>query len=251
MENLEQAVIGQLVAYKYRTAAVFRKHNIDFCCNGNRTVEDACQQKKIDINVVKAELEAALAAPPDTSGEDYNSWALDALADHVVQKHHGYVTEQIPVLQAYLRKLESVHGKEHPELPQIALLFSACAADLTMHMKKEELMLFPYIKQIVQADRNGTTANTAAFGSVSNPIAVMMREHDQEGERFRKIQELSNDFTVPPDGCNTFRVTYALLKEFQDDLHLHIHLENNILFPKAEVLEANMPQAGDSCSIRR
>jgi regulator of cell morphogenesis and NO signaling len=250
MENLEQAVIGQLVAYNYRTAAIFRKHNIDFCCNGNRTLEEACQKKKIDIDAVKNELEDVLTVR-ESGDVDYNSWGLDALADHIVQKHHGYVTIQIPVLQAYLRKLGSVHGNEHPELHDIAMLFGACAAELTMHMKKEELMLFPYIKQMVASQRNGTTVDTAAFGSVNNPIAMMMREHDQEGERFRKIQELSNNFTVPPDGCNTYHVTYSLLKEFQDDLHLHIHLENNILFPKAAIMEENTREIGNSCSIQR
>lgn len=250
MENLEQAVVGQLVAFNYRTAAIFSKYRIDFCCNGNRTVEEACQKKHIDVQAVKAELEEVLTVR-EKDDVDYNSWRPDLLADHIVKKHHAYVATQIPVLQAYLRKLESVHGNEHPELHDIALLFGATAADLTMHMKKEELVLFPYIHQIVQSALNGVTLDAAAFGSVSNPIAMMMREHDQEGERFRKIQELSNDYTVPPDGCNTYRVTYALLKEFQDDLHLHIHLENNILFPKAALMEENSRETGNSCSIQR
>ena len=236
MNNLEQAVIGQLVADNYRTAAVFSKYHIDFCCNGNRTVQDACTQKKIDIAAVTADLQTVLGIQPET-GTDYNTWQPDVLAIHIVDRHHGYVSNQIPVLQAYLHKLSRVHGDAHPELVQIARLFNESAAELTMHMKKEELVLFPYIRQMVVAQQNGHTAPPPHFGTVSNPISMMMHEHDQEGERFRQIQALSNDYTVPPDGCNTYRVTYALLKEFQEDLHLHIHLENNILFPKAADLE--------------
>lgn len=249
MEHLEQAVIGRLVAENYHTAAVFRKYNIDFCCNGNRTVEEACRQKNIDIAQVKAGLESVLAVRP-AGNEDYDDWGLNELANHIVSKHHGYVATQIPVLQAYLHKLGSVHGELHPELRTIGLLFSECAGELTAHMKKEELILFPYIRQLLSMPEG--TAPAPAFGSISNPIAMMMTEHDHEGERFRRIQELSNDYAVPPDGCNTYRVTYALLKEFQDDLHLHIHLENNILFPKAAALEEQLAgSTGDSCSIRR
>lgn len=251
MEHLEKAVIGQLVAQNYHTAAVFRQYNIDFCCNGNRTVEEACRQKSIDTAAVKAALESVLAVRAAGS-EDYNSWGLIKLADHIVQKHHGYVSTQIPVLQAYLHKLGSVHGQEHPELRAISQLFNECAGELAAHMKKEELVLFPYIRQLLSVP-DGATPPPPAFGSISNPIAMMMTEHDHEGERFRKIQELSNGYTVPPDGCNTYRVTYALLKEFQDDLHLHIHLENNILFPKAAGLEEQLAAAGtgNSCSIQR
>lgn len=238
MENLEKAVIGQLVSDNYRTAAVFRKHRIDFCCNGNRTVEEACSQKKIDLSAVTGELETVLETKPE-EGTDFNTWQPDVLAIHIVDRHHSYVATQIPVLQAYLHKLANVHGSSHPELIEIYSLFNGCAAELTAHMKKEETDLFPYIRQMVVAKENGTKPHAPSFTEVTNPITTMMQEHDQEGERFRKIQVLSDDYTVPPGGCNTYRVTYALLREFQDDLHLHIHLENNILFPKAAALESS------------
>lgn len=250
MQDLDQAIIGQLVAENYRTAAIFRKFNIDFCCNGNRSIADACRQKNIDPATVTDQLAEVLTQQQDGAA-DYNSWPLDALTGHIRQKHHRYVEEQIPVLEAYLHKLCSVHGNDHPELMLIFDLFRASAGELTMHMKKEELMLFPYIDKMVQSASEQALLPPPAFGSVSNPIAMMMQEHDQEGERFRKIQELSNDYSVPPDGCNTYRVTYALLKEFQDDLHLHIHLENNILFPKASRMEESRRMTGNSCSIQR
>ncbi|MGX5819232.1 iron-sulfur cluster repair di-iron protein [Chitinophaga lutea] len=236
MQDLHTAIVGQLVSDNYRTAAVFSKYKIDFCCNGNRTVEEACAQKKVDAGLVAGELSAVLAIQPET-GTDYNTWQPDTLADHIVNRHHSYVATQIPALQAYLHKLSSVHGGAHPELLTIGRLFNESAAELTMHMKKEELILFPYIRQMTAAQETGSKAAAPHFGAVGGPIAMMMHEHNQEGERFRQIQALSNDYRVPPDGCNTYRVTYALLKEFQDDLHLHIHLENNILFPKAADLE--------------
>ncbi len=243
MTHLEQAVIGQLVSGNYRTAAVFSKYRIDFCCNGNRTVEEACAQKKIDISAVTADLAEVLGVQPET-GTDYNTWEPDVLAIHIVDRHHAYVANQIPVLQAYLHKLSNVHGGAHPELVRIAQLFNESAAELSMHMKKEELVLFPYIRQMVVARENGTSAAPSHFATVAGPISMMMHEHDQEGERFRQIQQLTGDYTVPPDGCNTYRVTYSLLKEFQEDLHLHIHLENNILFPKAADLENGFRAVG-------
>lgn len=250
MENLSQAIVGQLVAGNYHTAVIFKKFNIDFCCNGNRSIKEACSRKNIDPAIVITELSAILGYQPGPE-KDYNTWSLDLLAEHIETKHHQYVETQIPVLETFLQKLCSVHGQQHPELLEIAHLFSGSAAELTMHMKKEELMLFPYIKQLVKAKEQGTITSTAPFGTVANPVHMMMQEHDQEGERFRQISALSNDYTTPPDGCNTYKVTYALLKEFQDDLHLHIHLENNILFPKAEQLEKELGTAPPSCNINR
>lgn len=250
MENLEQMVIGQLVASNYHTAAIFKKFNIDFCCKGQLTIAEACSRKNIDMAALAAALEA-VAPQPAGNTPDYNSWGIDVLASHIWQKHHTYVTEQIPILQGFLQKLCSVHGSAHPELEEISRQFSAASSELASHMKKEEMMLFPYIMQMVQSSLRGSTWLPPVFGSVASPIAVMMQEHDQEGGRFETIGELSNDFTPPPDGCNTYRVTYGLLKEFRDDLHLHIHLENNILFPKAMQMEESMRNTGASCSIRR
>ena len=250
MENLNKAIVGQLVAENYRTAAVFSKFNIDFCCNGNHSIEEVCSRKNIDLILVTSELSTILGYPPAPE-ENYNTWGLDVLADHIMKKHHQYVETQIPVLESYLHKLCSVHGRQHPELHQIFHLFSGSAAELTRHMKKEELILFPYITQLVKANEQGTTASAAPFNTVADPVHMMMQEHDQEGERFRQISALSNDYTTPPDGCNTYKVTYALLKEFRDDLHQHIHLENNILFPKAEQLEKELSTVSPSCSINR
>jgi len=228
--------IGQFVAEDYRTAAVFSKYKIDFCCNGGRTINEACDKKDIDSNVLLDELNAVLN---NKGGEsiDYKSWPLDLLIDYIEKKHHRYVEEKIPVLRQFLDKLCRVHGERHPELLKINELFTASAGELASHMKKEELILFPFVKKMVNATLGQGAIQSPQFGSVENPIAMMMQEHDNEGERFREIAKLTNDYNPPADACNTYRVTYAMLEEFEQDLHLHIHLENNILFPKAIKLE--------------
>jgi len=228
--------IGQFVADDFRTAAVFSKHGIDFCCNGDRIIEDVCEKKGIEVNQLLNELQAVLNTASNQS-IDYKSWPLDLLADYIEKKHHRYVEEKIPVLRQFLHKLCSVHGGRHPELLIINEHFTASANELTSHMKKEELVLFPFVKRMIAAKQENTTVQSPQFGTVQSPISMMMQEHDNEGERFRKIAELSNNYNPPADGCNTYQVTFAMLKEFEEDLHLHIHLENNILFPGAIKLE--------------
>lgn len=238
-ETLEQKTIGEIVAENYRAATVFKKHKIDFCCNGNRSIEEACRAKNVSIWQLTKELDEAMK-PGSESTTGYDSWPLDLLADYIEKKHHRYVEGRMPEIKAYLDKLCKVHGERHPELFDIHRHFFVSADELTKHMKKEELVLFPYIRRMVQAKATGETAATPQFITVKNPIAMMMSEHETEGERFREIAELSSDYTPPADACNTYRVTYALLQEFENDLHLHIHLENNILFPKAVDMEKEM-----------
>ena len=228
--------IGQFVADDFRTAAVFSNYGIDFCCKGDRIVEEVCEKNGIEVNELLNELHGVVNSATDQS-IDYKSWPLDLLVDYIEKKHHRYVEEKIPVLLQFLNKLCSVHGGRHPELLKINELFTASANELTSHMKKEELILFPFVKRMVTAKHEASSIESPQFDSVNSPIAEMMQEHDNEGERFRQIAELSNNYTPPADGCNTYKVTFAMLKEFEQDLHLHIHLENNILFPGAIALE--------------
>ncbi|MFD2907609.1 iron-sulfur cluster repair di-iron protein [Flavobacterium ardleyense] len=229
--------IGEMVAEDYRTASVFSENRIDFCCKGNRTLDEVCSEKGLDVYTLLDQLEKVTAS--NNTSIDFNTWELDLLIDYIEKKHHRYVEEKIPVLLSFLLKLEQVHGVAHPELFEIKKLFKRTADELTQHMKKEELILFPYIKQMVEAARNKTPLNAPGFGSVANPIAMMMEEHENEGNRFEQIVEISNNYTPPTDGCNTYKVTFQMLQEFENDLHTHIHLENNILFPKAIVLQDN------------
>jgi regulator of cell morphogenesis and NO signaling len=239
METLQentQKEIGQYVADDFRTAAIFSKYKIDFCCNGNRTVEEACDKKGIDSNQLIDELNQVLNSK-GAETIDYKSWPLDLLAEYIEKKHHRYVEEKIPVLRQFLDKLCRVHGERHPELFKINELFTASAGELASHMKKEELILFPFIKKMMKAKLEDGVVQSPQFGTVENPIAMMMEEHDNEGARFREIDALTNNYTPPVDACNTYKVTFAMLDEFEKDLHLHIHLENNILFPEAIKLE--------------
>lgn len=236
METLEKKTIGEFVAQDFRTAAIFSKHGIDFCCKGNRTIDEVCEKKEIGPDELLDQLNTVLATKGD-SGIDFKSWPLDLLADYIEKNHHRYVEEKTPVLLQFLNKLEKVHGGNHPELFEINQLFKGCAGELAQHMKKEELLLFPFIKKMVQATINHEAIQEPGFGTIKNPIAMMMQEHENEGDRFVKIVALTNNYAPPADACNTYKVTFAMLEEFEQDLHKHIHLENNILFPKAIVLE--------------
>ncbi len=235
MNISQEQIIGELVARDYRTASVFKKYGIDFCCQGNTTINNACEKKSIDSGQVLYDLDEV--AREKGSSIDYQIWPLDLLIDYIVKKHHRYVVEKSMEILPYLNKICEVHGERHPELFEINDLFNLSAEVLAQHMKKEELDLFPYIQKMIQAKHEGNKIVVPGFGSIENLIRIMEEEHTIEGDRFRKIEELSNHYTTPADACNTYRVTIALLKEFEDDLHLHIHLENNILFPKSIKLE--------------
>ncbi|WP_417196313.1 iron-sulfur cluster repair di-iron protein [Bizionia sp.] len=239
METLHKNMskpIGEFVADDFRTAAVFSNYGIDFCCKGHRTVEEVCNKNGVNPDELLSKLDAILESKGNNA-IDYKSWPLDLLADYIEKTHHRYVEEKIPVLRQFLDKLCKVHGGNHPELFKINELFTGCAGKLAAHMKKEELILFPFIKKMVKATLDGQAIEAPHFGTVENPIAMMMEEHENEGERFRKIALITNNYTPPADACNTYKVTYAMLDEFEKDLHLHIHLENNILFPEAAKLE--------------
>ncbi len=239
MENLMTKHIGEIVADDYRTAQVFKNHKIDFCCKGNRSIIEVAEKDQLDANLLLKEIETVLQ---QTSSDniDFKTWPLDLLADYIEKKHHRYVEAQIPVLNQYLAKLCRVHGERHPELFEITEHFNKCAGELAMHMKKEELILFPAVRKMVQAKQTGTPMAKPHFGTIQNPIQMMMQEHENEGDRFRLIDDLSNNYTPPADACNTYRVAFSLLQEFEEDLHRHIHLENNILFPESAALEQEL-----------
>lgn len=236
MVLLKTLTIGDYVAKDYRTAAAFSKYGIDFCCKGHRTIEEVCKKKKINEIHLIEELNAVLDTKND-SGIDFNSWPLDLLVDYIEKTHHRYVEVKTPVLLQFLDKLCTVHGSNHTELFEINELFKGCAGELAQHMKKEELILFPFIKKMIGATISHENIEPPFFGTVNNPITMMMEEHDAEGERFRKIAALTNNYTTPEDACNTYRATFSILNDFEQDLHKHIHLESNILFPKAIALE--------------
>lgn len=228
------------MAENYKAAAVFKKHGIDFCCNGNRTIERAVGKKEDGPDQLIRELKEAVAEKNNGS-IDFKSFPLDLLADYIEKTHHRYVTQKISEITPFLQKIVQAHGMNHPELMEIERLFMLSAGDLSAHMKKEELVLFPYIRGIVQAQLSGGNKPNSVIDSAASYIAEMEKDHDAEGERFRTISALTDEYTPPEDACTTYRVTFSMLEEFEDDLHRHIHLENNILFPKAVKLEEQLP----------
>jgi regulator of cell morphogenesis and NO signaling len=231
--------VGDIVARDYRAAEVFEKYRIDFCCQGGTSLEDACKARNVDPGQLRAELERALAEPQNQT-IDFQAWSPDLLCDYIEKTHHRYVAQNIPLLEQYLDKVYRVHGGRHPELEEIYRLFEEVAAELESHMKKEEVILFPYVRDMVAQQMTGGDFPPPHFGSVQNPIQVMEQEHEFAGNHFHRIAELTDNYTAPDDACTTYRVAFLKLQEFEQDLHRHIHLENNILFPRAKALETEL-----------
>jgi len=234
--QIEDKKIKDYVIEDYRTAAIFEKYGLDFCCRGNRTIDSACKEKGIQSTPLLKELEE-LKESGSSAGSHVDQWDLSFLADYIVMNHHAFCKAEIPLLTQRVTKIVYVHGKHHPELEQIRDLFIKAAQELEQHMKKEELILFPYIKQLEKAIKEELPLPTAPFGSMQGPIQMMLMEHEDAGRDFEEIRQLSSNYTLPEDACTTYTVTYDELKAFEEDLHRHVLLENYILFPKAIALE--------------
>lgn len=231
--------LGQIAAKDLRKAEIFKKYGLDFCCGGKKTVKEACAEKGIDVTKVEHELQNAYQLP-SSRPLPYNDWNLDFLSDYIVNTHHNYVRKNLPDLMVYGKKVMQVHGGQHPELLIIHQLIEEVNEELSAHMIKEEQVLFPYIKQLVAAKNNSQPLHAAQFRTVQNPIKMMEMEHELVGKNFAEIRELSNNYTLPADACASYNLLYNLLSEFEEDLHLHVHLENNILFPKALEMEKEL-----------
>lgn len=235
MNTSIELTVGQWVAQNYKTAQVFRNHGIDFCCGGGISVEKACKNKNVSLEQVLSEL--STVGNQVTGNENYNQWKLDFLVDYIVNTHHEYIKGKLPELNFYANKVARVHGERHPELVQVLTLFLEIEQEMTEHMQKEEFVLFPFIKELASAQSTSTIVEKPTFGSVKNPVMMMEHEHDSAGRIMEEIQKLTNNFNPPDDACTTYRVLFQNLQAFQEDLHKHVHLENNILFPKAIELE--------------
>ena len=233
-ESFEGATVGEIVATDFRTAEVFEQFGIDFCCGGRQSVAEACRTAAADPEAVERALQALPPADEQDDG-DVTRRPLDRLIDHILVTHHAYVRSALPTVTRYLAKLVDVHGARHPELVRVAASFDQLSRDLLQHMMKEEHVLFPYIREL--ATVTDGRPSPSPFGTVENPIRMMEREHREAGDELRLIRELTNGFVPPADGCTTYGVCFAELARFERDLHRHIHLENNVLFPKAVELE--------------
>ena len=229
--------IGEMVAADYRTARVFEKYGIDFCCGGKISFEAACRENRIDPAVVMGELEAAGREPLEMD-QNYAAWELSALADYIVETHHVYLDENMKKISAYADKIAQVHGNTHPELAEIASLFNRIVSNMVTHLLEEEDVFFPAIKRIKAAVAAGFQPDADDRATLATCLAKLDHEHEVIGEATHTIRDLSSNYAVPGDACNTFTLAYRMLKKFEDDLHMHVHLENNILFPKAALYSA-------------
>ena len=238
-DEYKNKTLAEIVTDNNHTSAVFDKYNLDFCCRGNKSLEDACKENSLEPNAVFTEVEQVYNTGT-SKDKRYDEWELDFLIDYIINNHHKYVSRMIPVIVEHCNKVVAAHGENHPEINKISEIFSIIYKDLKQHMLKEEQILFPVIRQVVKAKKKTLETERPYFGSVQNPIKMMEAEHEHAGDGFNEIKRLSNKYIIPEDGCNTYAVFYKELKEFEEDLHKHIHLENNILFPKAIALENEM-----------
>ena len=218
-------------------ARVFEKLKLDYCCGGNKPLNEACNAAGLQVDEVLQLLSQAEATGSVPESGNPQSLPLKELADYIVHKHHVFTRDELDRLTALLDKVCDAHGANHPELYAIRSEFQTLRADLEPHMLKEERILFPYIARLESAVATHHAAPFAPFGTVQNPVAAMMREHDAAGEILKNIRKFSGDFATPDDACVSYKTLYSALAELEADLHQHIHLENNILFPRAIEIE--------------
>lgn len=231
----QETHVGETVRKNFTTARIFEAHKIDFCCGGDISIREASEQAGVDPELLMSRLNAVMEKE-DKDSVSIENLSLKNLSDHILTKHHTYVNGTIPFLLQKLQKLCEVHGENHPELFEVKAQFADAAGNLSTHMYREESILFPYIRRLEEVQQSGNEKFPDYLG-IEGPVREMMTEHQTEGDRFKKIANITDHYQVPPDGCSTFEVTYKTLEEFVNDLHRHIHLENNILFPKALELE--------------
>jgi regulator of cell morphogenesis and NO signaling len=227
--------VGEFVADNYRAAKVFEKHGIDFCCGGNVTLAEICTNKGIDFAAIEGEIEAVKSEPVEPS-QNYASWEMPFLADYIINAHHSYIKENIGQIAAYAHKIAAVHGANHPEVIQIDIIFNKIAGDMATHLREEEEVFFPAIKRAYATRTAGAAPETKDIATIMNSLNKLSHEHVKIGDAMHTIRHLAKEYAIPDNVCNTFMVTYQKLKEFEDDLHKHVHLENNILFLKAAKL---------------
>lgn len=223
---LEKTTIGDLVAEDFRAASIFKEAGIDFCCGGGSSLEDTCREKGLDIAPLIEQLSDLSESSP-SSTINFKDWSPDFLCDYIVNTHHAYVRKTLPELLFYTNKIADVHGEHHPELAEVASLFKDIHAELTQHMAAEEDVLFPAIRDILIHPSEDTRQ------TIQVEISRMREEHEFAGGAMDRINEITKGYELPADACNTYQVCLKMLEQFEDDLHVHVHLENNILFKKA------------------
>ena len=220
-----------------QTIPVFEKLGIDYCCGGNRPLDEACAAVNLNVDEVLKSLETALAEPVRPSDRELRAGSLAELISHIEKSHHVYVRTHVPEIATLLEKVHGKHGANHPELEKIRNVFHGLGRELMTHLMKEESILFPYIERMEEAVVQGDPILPPPFVTVANPVRMMEHEHDSAGAAIKALREASHGYAPPADACTSFRALYVALENFEKDLHQHIHLENNALFPRALEME--------------
>jgi regulator of cell morphogenesis and NO signaling len=227
MKEVERTMtIGEIVANDFRAASVFKDAGIDFCCGGKKTLEAACAEKGVDQDSLKEKLNNLEETHDNASANNFNEWDPGFLCDYIVNTHHNYIRKSLPDLLFYTKKIAGVHGANHPELAEVSQLVIQINDELTGHLQKEEKVLFPAVKELF----NKGPENVREL--LTSELATLSGEHESAGGAMDRINTITDGYKLPADACNSYRLTFDLLEKFEDDLHTHVHLENNILFPK-------------------
>jgi regulator of cell morphogenesis and NO signaling len=239
--------VSQLVTSNPSRARVFERYGIDYCCHGRQTLAQACEDGSLDLSAVERDLSECDRGPIDHPSSDWTAYPLSALAQHIVERHHEYLRRELPRLKGMLERVIEAHGAEHPELHEVEKVFHGLQAELSMHMMKEEHVLFPIVARLEAAATTGESVGAFHCGSVQNPIGVMEDEHEHAGQALARMRALTRGYVAPADACPTYIALLASLAELEADLHLHIHKENNVMFPRAAALEARLRDRSPVC----
>jgi len=246
MNTFTEKTIREIALENPATIRVFERFGIDYCCGGRKSLEQACTELQLSAEQVREKLNEIANTTSDE--RDWQSAPLAKIIQHIVRKHHNYCRQEVPRLKALALKVKSRHGDTHPELTEIAGIVERLGNDLLMHMLKEEQVLFPYIAAVEHAHAAGEEGPRPFFGHVTNPVSAMMDDHDEAGEMLRQLRKLSGDYTPPMGACPSYQGLFAGLEDFEKDMHQHVHLENNILFPRAIAMAPAKGKDDQGCS---
>ena len=232
MNDLKTKSLAQIVNFNHRAATVFEKYHLDFCCQGKRTLQQACLESELSVDDILSELDKTDEKISDKATINFNNLSLSQLSEYIVSTHHDYVKKEMPAIAMYLQKVAAKHGGHHPEMIKVLQVFTAVKEEMELHMKKEEAVLFPRIKELEKQLGAGNQPQIN-IAYLKSPILMVEQEHDHAGAALAEIRKLTANYNPPADACTTYRLSFAALEAFELDLHQHVHLENNILFPKA------------------
>ena len=237
IESLTTKTIREIALAAPATTRVFEEFKIDYCCGGRKKFADACFDAGIDPKILASRIDAVIHNQDGIDTDHPEDKKPSALIDYILAKHHIFTASEIERLTPLMAKVATRHGEHHPELSELQSVYGSLVDSLIPHMRKEESVLFPYIQQLESSHNANLSVPAPHFGTVQNPIRMMMADHDADGERLQRMRKITGDYTLPDDACPSFTALYAGLQDLESDLHRHIHLENNVLFPAAALLE--------------